>query len=247
MELVINDISFSYKFDNKELAMDAVREWLKIYQDLKSDRIKNVRNIVNGDIDRNHEIAPNYKWIQLLQDFREKEDQRLLLTVLQASDSFDGESKETELFWMSGKSSRLCAYAYENDGICISLKSWDECKGKQLEGKIGGRDVQIKNIAEKQHVDTEYAIELGIRIYKYNPKHGLTPYMRKGMDVSVMDLDDTEAQAVLNTAKEINGCYYAKYHGKYYQFPNTRLNIYHGFRNDKISEDVRRKIDQAFT
>ena len=235
MQLVMNDISFNYMFGSKDLAMEAVREWLETYRDLRSDRIKNVKNIMMGNINRDFEIAPNYKWIQLLQDFREKEDQRLLLTILQSSDTFDEENRDIEPFWMMGKSSGLCAYAYENDGICISLRSWDECKGKRLEGKIGDKDVYIKNIAERQHIDTEYAGELGIRIYKLNPKHGLSTYMRNGVEVSVMDLDDEEAQAVLNMAVEIN------------QLPNTRSNIYHGFRNDKISEDIKRKIDQAFT
>ncbi len=247
MQLVMNDISFRYRFENKELAMSAVREWLEVYRDLKSDRVKNVTGILTGNIDRDFETAPDYKWIQLLQDFKDKEDQRLLLTVLQASDALNDEENDIVPFALLKESSVLCAYAYKTGGICISLKSWNECRKKLLEGRIGKNDVQIKNIAERQHIDKEYAAELGIRIYEPNPKHSMSAYMRKGVEVSVMDLPDDEAQAVLNMAVELNGCYYARYNGKYYQFPNTRINIYHGFRNDKIAEDIKRKIDRVFT
>ncbi|MDD2970867.1 MAG: hypothetical protein PHE02_01885 [Lachnospiraceae bacterium] len=242
MHAVMNDISFRYPFANKRQAIGAVREWLDICRILKSQKCTKIHGLIVGNIDREFEIAPDYKWIQLLQEFTEIEDRRQLLTILQNADAIENE-EGVELFTMQGYESALCTYAYRHGDVCISVESDSYFSGIILMGKIGEEEAIIHNLAQKDQI-SEVEEFLGIRRYESNPKHSMKSYERKGMMVSIMDLGDDEAQRLLDTAVEVEGCLYTKYKGMYYQFPRTRANIYHGFRNDVLTEEKKYRIDK---
>ena len=238
MHAVMNDISFRYSFKSRQQAIQSVREWLEICRELKSVKTTGITRLVVGNIDREFEIAPDYKWIQLIQEFTDIEDRRQLLTILQNSDTI---FENSPLVYILQQESMLCTYAYVYHHICVSIASREEFCDSRLEGEVDGDKIEIPNLACKQHID-EYDEILGIRVYEANPKHGRVSYIRKGMTVSIMDLTDDVAQHVLNIAVEIEGCLYAKYKGAYYQFPNTRSNIYHGFRNDELPFEIKNKL-----
>ena len=118
-----------------------------------------------------------------------------------------------------------------------------------ISGTLDGQPCVIRNIAEGAHIG-QYDGLLGRRLYIRSPKHRLEEYKRSGEDVSVMDLADEEAQALLDRAIAIgegSNRLYGKLDGLYYVFPITSGNTYHGFRHDSLPQHIQRKIDIAFS
>lgn len=190
------------------------------------------------------EIAAGWKLIQLLNSFETLDEKRLLLTILTRlrKPNYEGAA-----FCTLGQYSRVCASAAE--GVVISLKSKVEFSGKTISGTIDGYPCVIRNIAERAHIG-QYDALLGRRLYVRSPKHRLEEYKRSGEDVSVMDLVDEEAQALLDRAIAIgegSNRLYGKLAGLYYVFPITSGNTYHGYRHDRLPQHIQSKIDIAFS
>ena len=242
--VAINDISFRHSFPNRALASDALHRLIEVYLEIKKPRYTKVDLIYGETLDTQTELVAGLKLIQLLKGFETTDEKRLLLTILTRlrKPNYEGAA-----FCTLGQYSRVCASA--TDGVVISLNSRVEFSGLAISGTLDGQPCVIRNIAEGAHIG-QYDGLLGRRLYIRSPKHRLEEYKRSGEDVSVMDLADEEAQALLDRAIAIgegSNRLYGKLDGLYYVFPITSGNTYHGFRHDSLPQHIQRKIDIAFS
>lgn len=117
-----------------------------------------------------------------------------------------------------------------------------------IKARVAGEEVSLRNLSKEEHIN-HYRKELGLRRYIANDtKHKSdreNPY-GKGKIGSRMDLDDEEAQELLNRALLIKGRLYAKKNGCYYAFQNERDIDYHGYRADDVGEDIKSQLDKEF-
>lgn len=244
MIAVINDISFQYPFATRELAIEYVHRFLDICKRIKREEVTNICEIKTGIIDIQKEISPDYKLVQLLQNFQTREERTFLLSLLTNQGTYCAE--EGTPCQIDGKESVICTYAMNN--ILISLLSHKLFETPVVKGSIEGKEIDIKNLSKEEHINY-YRKELGIRRYVSNDKKHKpnrdNPY-GKGKVGSRMDLQNEEAQILLNKAIEIKGRLYAKKNGYYYAFQNERDIDYHGYRADDLGEDIKGQLDKKF-
>lgn len=245
MIAVINDISFNYPYETADNAIKGVHDFLDICKLIESDEVTNIDSIKTGIIDTQIEMAPGYKLAKLVQEFKEREERSFLLSILVNRPSYN-ELSEC-LCSIDGKDSFLCAYGIDN--FIISLMSDKLFMDPVIEGIIDNKNVELRNISKNDHINF-YRKELGIRKYSANSnKHKFdreNPY-GKGKVASRMDLNDSDAQKLLNRAVYIDGRLYAKKDGYYYAFQNEGDVNYHGYRADDLKENITRKLDKQFS
>lgn len=238
MRVIINDISFEYKFSSKEAAVSAFHKLLDICKELMKQRVRRVQEIYADKIDVHIEAAENYKIIQLVQEFKDREDRSRLLGILLNSPTYHEVDK---VVYIDGKISKAGAAAYEG-GILISLASSIIFETEKIKGVHESTEIEIDNLSQMEHIKS-HSDKLGIRYFEPNKKHGSKEYIRSGgVTVSEMDLPDDVAQAVLDHAIEINGHLYGYYNEKFYEFKRTEKNIYHGYRNKGLSKALKIRI-----
>lgn len=244
MIAVINDVSFQYPFITIESAVENMHRFLDICKRIEKDEITNIHEIKTGLIDSQLEIGPDYKLIQLIQEFKGREEKSLLLSILTNRGTYQEE--KGDLFIIDGKESAICSRGIDN--ILISLLSNYIFSMPVVKGIVGEKGVELRNLSKDEHIDY-YRNELGLRRYVANEKkHKFdreNPY-GKGKTGSRMDLCDKEAQELLNKAVNIKGRLYAKKNGYYYAFQNERDIDYHGYRADDLGEDIKRQLDREF-
>lgn len=244
MIAVINDVSFQYTFATKELAMEYMHKFLDICKRIKREEVTNVHEIKTGVIDTQMEISPDFKLIQLLQNFQTREERTFLLGLFTNQGTYQFE--KGNLCRIAEKESLVCAYAIDN--ILVSLLSDMLFDEPVIMGIVADEEVSLRNLSKEEHIN-HYRKELGIRRYIANDtKHKSdreNPY-GKGNVGSRMDLCDEEAQELLNRALLIKGRLYAKKNGCYYAFQNERDIDYHGYRADDVGEDIKSQLDKEF-
>lgn len=244
MIAVINDVSFLYPFATIESAVENMHRFLDVCKRIEKDEITNIYEIKTGLIDSQMEIGPGYKLIQLVQEFKGREERTLLLGIL----TNKGTYKEIEgsVCVIDGKESVICSRGMDN--ILVSLLSNPIFALPVIKGCVAEKEVKLRNLSKDEHIDY-YRNELGLRRYIPNAKkHKFdreNPY-GKGKTGSRMDLYDDEAQNLLNKAVKIKGRLYGKKNGNYYAFQNERDIDYHGYRADDLGEDVKRQLDREF-
>ena len=242
MIVAINDLPFRSKMSSKAEAIEAIRKWMEICKELESDKVSAVEGIYSGVIDRTLEIAPQYKLIQLVKEFQTREERSYLIHLLVNLPVPDME--DVNAFYFKGMGSKICAWAKE--GIVVSAITDITYAEDKLVGVQNDQDIEINNIAQKQHLEL-YKSALGIRKYEPNPKHRKNAYYDgAGRYVDEMDLNDDEAQNLLNHAIDIDGKLYGKMNGNYYCFQNHHDNCYHGYCNKQLPIHITKKIDQEF-
>lgn len=244
MIAVINDVSFQYPYATKELAVQMVHGFLDICRRIQKDEITNISEIKTGVIDTQMEISPNYKLIQLIQEFKEREERSMLLSILTNRGTYKEEKSDASK--IDGKISWICVQARDN--FLISLLSADIFSKPILICVTEGEKLKLRNLSKTEHIEW-YRKELGIRRYVANDKkhkYDRENYYGKGKVGSRMDLCDEEAQALLNKALYIKGRLYAKKNGHYYAFQKERDVSYHGYRADDLNDDIKRQLDKVF-
>ncbi|MBD5448554.1 MAG: hypothetical protein HDR28_00025 [Lachnospiraceae bacterium] len=115
-----------------------------------------------------------------------------------------------------------------------------------MRGVLNDRhDCTIRNIAEESHIDI-YWEELGFRLYEINPKHGKREYIRAGGEkVGIAPETDELGQELLNHAIEYKGKLFsvdADKGNRIFEFRHSYANKFHGFLQENLSEDDKRKI-----
>ena len=239
MNAAINDLSFAKSFSSKEEAIDKVRQWMEVCRRIESGEMTEIRTLCSTLINTKEEIAPGYLLIQLVKEFHTQDEKRYLLHLL--TNLGEPEEMPEDPFLLDEDSSFICAWAKE--GILASIETKDVFTKPELNGLIGQNKVSIKNISKLEHIAL-YKKWLGIRCYEANKKHRREPYIDKaGRQVAAMDLNDLEAQKLLNQAVDIDGKLYGKRHGQYYSFQNHHDNCYHGYINNNLDENIIKKID----
>lgn len=244
MVAIVNDISFMFMYSTIDEAIKGVHEFLDICKRVKMAEITNIEEIRTGVVDTQQEIAPNYKLIRLVQEFRNREERSFLLSILTNQGTY--QSPNGELCEIAGRQSIICSQAVDN--FLVSLMSNCIFASNKIEGTITGRKVELRNLAQTDHIEF-YRCELGIRRYvANNTKHKLDKdnYYGKGKIGSRMDLPDHEAQDLLNRALYIKGRLYAKKYGQYYAFQHEGDVIYHAYCADDLPDDIKRCLDKSF-
>ncbi len=242
MRVIINDISFEYKFASKEAAINAFHNLLNICKELMMQRVRRVQEIYADKIDVYIEVAEDYKIIQLVQEFRDKEDRRRLLGLLMNSPTYHESDQKV---YIDEKLSKAGGAAYE-DGILVSLISNVIFENEKVSGKCEDTDIEIDNLSYVKHVKI-HSEKLGIRYYEFNKKHGLKAYVRSGgMIASEMDLKEDVAQTVLDHSIEIDGHLYGYYNENFYEFRKTEKNTYHGYRNRNLPKELKIAIKEQY-
>ena len=240
MNAAINDLSFERAFSSKEEAIEKVHQWINICRKIESGEMTAVKKLCSYMINTSAEISPGVPLIQLVREFQTQDERRYLLHLL--ANLEQPENRPETPFLFNESLSYICAWVKE--GVLISLETDIVFKEPELSGMIGLDNVSIKNISRQEHIDL-YKKWLGIRRYESNKKHRKEPYIDAGgRHVAAMDLDELEAQKLLNQAIEINGNLYAKKHGRYYCFQNHHDNCYHGYQNNNLGENIMNKIDE---
>lgn len=240
MVAAINDLSFEICFPNKSEAVQKVHQWMDICEQLEAQETTAVDGIYSVMLNTSGEIAPDYPFIQLVKEFETRDEKRYLLHLLTNLDT--PENMPEEPFHLNGKCSAICAWA--RDTVIISLES-DVIFGKlTLDGTIKQEKVSIRNISKQKHIQS-YEEFLGIRHYEANKKHRKQAYIdAAGRYVDAMDLNDLEAQELLNHAIEIEGNMYGKKKEQYYCFQRHHDNYYHGYQNNELELHIRKRIDE---
>lgn len=245
MIAVVNDVSFQDSYATVELAVQGMHQFLDICKHIQKDEITNIHEIKTGVIDTQIDIAPNYKLIQLIQEFRGREERSLLLSILTNKGTY--KTDEGHICEINGRESFVCVQGIDN--FLISLLSNSIFASPIIKGIVDYKEVKIRNLSKEEHIDF-YRNELGIRRYVANDKkHKFDKenFYGKGKVGSRMDLHDEEAQALLNRAIYIKGRLYAKKNGYYYAFQNERDVYYHGYRAEDLGEDIKSKLDREFS
>lgn len=244
MIAVINDISFQYTYATVELAIESVHQFLDLCKRIEKEEITNIKEIRTGVIDSQMEIGPEYKLIQLIQEFKGREERSFLLSLLTNRGTYSME--EAKVCRIDGKESFLCANGKDN--FLVSLLSAPLFSEPVVVGVIESETVEFRNLSKDEHIEF-YRKELGIRRYSANDKkhkYEKENFYGKGKVGSRMDLHDEEAQELLNKAVYIKGRLYAKKKGAYYAFQKERDVIYHGYRANDLGEDITRQLDKIF-
>ena len=244
MIAVINDVSFQYPFAAKELAVEHMHQFLDICKRIEKDEVTNITEIKTGMIDSQIDIGPDYKLIQLIQEFKNREERSLLISILTNKGTYKaGKGKACKI---DGKESVTCAQAIDN--ILISLLSCHIFSSPVVKGRIEEEEIELRNLSKEEHIEY-YRNELGLRKYIANDKkHKFdreNPY-GKGKIGSRMDLRDEDAQELLNNAINIKGRLYAKKNSNYYAFQNEGDINYHGYRADDLGEEIKNCLDKEF-
>ncbi|HBA69991.1 MAG TPA: hypothetical protein DCZ40_11640 [Lachnospiraceae bacterium] len=224
--------------------MEYMHKFLDVCKRIKREEVTNIHEIKAGVVDTQQEIGPDFKLIQLLQNFQTREEKTFLLGLLTNQGTYYAE--EGKLCRIAEKESLVCAYAIDN--ILVSLLSHVSFETPVVKSIVADEEIDIRNLSKDEHINY-YRKELGIRRYIANDKkHKFNrdnPYGR-GKIGSRMDLRDEEAQDLLNKAIEIKGRLYAKKNGYYYAFQNERDIDYHGYRADDLGDDVKYQLDKVF-
>lgn len=240
MVAAINDLSFGKKFSNKEEAVQKVRQWMEVCKKLELQETTAIEKICSEMIDTSAEIAPDYPLITLVKEFKTRDEQRYLYHLFANLEK--PENIVCDPFCLKGQCSYICSWARKT--VVVSLESDIMFDQPILNGQIGQREVAIKNISKQEHI-REYEEFLGIRHYEANKKHRKQPYIdAAGRYVDAMDLDEEEAQKLLDHAVEIEGNIYGKRKGQYYCFQRHHDNCYHGYQNNDLELHIRNKIDE---
>ncbi len=165
MIAVINDVSFQYMFTTKKLAIEYMHKFLDICKRIKKEEVTNVHEIRTGVIDTQKEISHDFKLIQLLQNFKTREERTFLLGLLTNQGTYC--SEQGFLCQIGEKESLICAYAIDN--ILISLLSNELFETPVIMGVVAGEEVSLKNLSKEEHINY-YRKELGLRRYIGNNK-----------------------------------------------------------------------------
>ena len=242
MDIGINDLSFRFAFSSEQQALAAVEEFVDICKELEKPKCTNVDRLLSVRIDTTCEVAPNCKLIQLIQKLSDRQKRTYLIGLLTNRATY---SQLPEVpFIYKGEQSYACAWAC-NGRMLVSLLSEPGIAEPVLKGHIQEKSVEISNISQKNHMHV-HRHALGLRRYVGNSrkhkKNRSNPY-GKGRVGSPMDLEETEAQELLDHAVWIKGRLYARYAGRNYAFQNTEDNIYHGYIADDLGEDIVRALD----
>ena len=245
MDITFNEASHSQKVSSLEEAAGIYREFLKTYMALETDRrITNI-NFYGNVVDISAPITDNGNTVFDLRKMwgsRGRTEYSKLLSIFSKFASPKRTPFPCKQFILDGISFLIP----ENDHntMLISLLTLPKYAEPYLEGNIkDSSPLIVKNISTLIHIE-EHRVILGIRCYERNPKHKTTyTSMRNGEQASPMDLNDQEAQEILNIAISCGEkVLYAVKENKCYAFREHEPGkaVYHGYLVENPPEKVKK-------
>lgn len=194
------------------------------------------------------EIAPGYYFSQIFSESNTVLNQNYKTAIKTFFINFNNLTCGKDKFIFEGIESVQCGMVYSTGSLLFSLGTKDSFLEQQISGDyvLGEtilRDVQVDNVAQKEHVDIHW-LKLKGRIYEANTKHKAN----YGWG-SLMDLNEKEAQYVLDRAimAENNEKHLiARYNDVYYSFRCHWRNFYHGYQDNSMPEDMKRSLTNIF-
>lgn len=243
MNIYVNDISFKYKFFEKEDFIKKVNIFINVCKTLESDKCSNVKKVLSNNIDTSFELINNHNILSLVNMIADKDKKRYFLSLIINRDNAADISEYHE-FVFDDKKSYICSYA-KDEGV-VSLLSSNLFDYPIINGTINQACIDIINIATNEHINIHRAL-LGIRTYHANDekhKKNKENYYGGKSPASPMDLTDDEAQKLLNKAIEVNGRLYAKKNGNYYAFQKEQDIIFHGYQVYDLGDNILKEINK---
>lgn len=247
MELILNDLVWNYQCKDKYMAIERIKAGVIVLAELRKQN--SAFKLCSSEKVSGNEIAPNYYFGQL---FHEREDilpQNYKTMIRMFLANFNKIAVGKELFEFDEFSSRQCGYAYANRKAVFSFRMNDLFANEYIEGvyENAGKErtkARLVNIYNKETMEKSYSV-VGSRIYEANPKHKIN----YGWG-SKMDLDEKEAQLLLNCAIEVDGNdkhLAAKCGNTYYSFRCHLKNLYHGYQDNNLPENVKTQLKETYT
>lgn len=242
MEMIFNDISMRYQFQDKYDAIEKIKRGIEALLYFRKQDVS--FKLCSGEKITGSEIAPGYYFPQIFNESNHILNQKYKTAIKTFFVNFNRINCENDKFIFEGIESEQCGLAYRKNGVVFSLGTRDSflkphiCGEYTSDGKMSVT-VEIDNISEIEHIDIHW-FKLGKRIYEANPKHKAN----YGWG-SLMDLTDDEAQYVLDRAViagDGEKHLIAKYHNIYYSFRCHWKNYYHGYQDNSMPEEMKRRL-----
>lgn len=244
MRIVFNDLSNRYLFRNKYEAIENIKIGIDTLAQLRL--IDTAFKLWSQGTISYGQLAPGYYFNQLFHESNDVFDRKYRVFILTILKNFNMIEENVGTFEFKNEISAQCAWAYKNGNAVFSFRSQEEFRQCEFEGLYKGEDNQVyesklSNVSELTHLDY-HKETLKIRKYELTPKHKIN--YGWGSD---MDLTDDVAQRVLNSAIEAGDeskHLIAKYNGKFYSFRCHYSNCYHGYPDESMPENLKRKVEQ---
>lgn len=227
---------------SQEEALNKFLEFIQLCHEIESGKLKNVEKlIVVNNIDVQFEIAPRCKIISLLQRVMPREERTYFLSILLNREN--GDEFPKGVFKYDGKESYACAAAKRE--AVVSLLSTESFYNSTIKGTVDGEDVILINLGTTEHIFTHRKV-LGKRLYRANSeKHKKQRWNSygKGKVGSPMDLDEQQAQDLLDKAIEYKGKLYGRFKGINYSFQKEQDVYYHGYIDETLGDDIKSELN----
>lgn len=242
MEIVFNDIAMHYQFKDRYDAIEKMKIGIEALLYLRKQDTS--FKICSEEKITGLEIAPGYYFPQIFNESNHMLNPNYKTAIKTFFVNFNSIICEKDKFIFEGIESVQCGLAYRTNGTVFSLGTNNaflkpKISGEYTSGEKTSETAEIDNISEKKHVDLHW-IKLGRKIYEANPKHKAN----YGWG-SLMDLNDREAQYVLDRAViagDGEKHLIAKYRNMYYSFRCHWKNFYHGYQDNSMPEDMKRRL-----
>ncbi len=242
MEIIFNDIAMHYQFKDKYDAIEKMKIGIETLLYLRKQD-STFKICSQGKI-TGSEIAPGYYFPQIFSENNNSLNHNHKTAIRTFFTNFNNLTCGTDKFVFEGIESVQCGMAYRTNSLLFSLGTRDSFLGQQIPGdyvfgETTKKDVKIDNAAKKEHVDIHW-LKLNRKIYEPNPKHKAN----YGWG-SIMDLEEKEAQYVLDRAimaDKDEKHLIARYHDVYYSFRCHWRNFYHGYQDNSMPEDMKRRL-----
>lgn len=242
MEIIFNDIAMRYQFEDKYDAIEKIKLGIETLLYLRKQ--DTTFKLSSQEKITGLEIAPGYYFAQIFSENAYILNQNYKTAIKTFLVNFNNLTCGKDKFIFENKESIQCGLAHRRNGLIFSLGTKDLFLNQKISGDysvdgITKECVEIDNIAKKEHADIHW-YKLGKRIYEANPKHKVN----YGWG-SVMDLGDEEAQFVLDRAifaGDDEKHLIAQYQDTYYSFRCHWKNYYHGYQDNSMPEDMKRRL-----
>lgn len=234
MGVIVNQRSFKTTMDNEYIAKDKYRQLVLLIKMLEDQFEIGINRFESFRWDQFEEVIPGYslkKFLNLLG----VEEKRVVLALLNNTGTVN---RVDEVYTDYPEA----FYAYACKGVLLSVESSEDYSGDSVDFHVDSKVYQAKNMSKNTHI-RKHADFIPARKYEANPKHKMESYTRnKGVRVAPMDLDDVTAQHVLNFSIWLDSRLFGVYNDMIYEFKRTHGYVYHGYRNDYLTEDMRKKV-----
>lgn len=242
MEIIFNDIAMHYQFKDKYDAIKKIKTGIETLLYLRKQDA--TFKICSQEKITGLEIAPGYYFPQIFSENNKFLNQNYKTAIRTFFTNFNNLTCGKDKFVFEEKESVQCGKAYRTNSILFSMGTRDSFLEQQICGdyildETIERDIKIDNIAKKEHADIHW-FKLKKRIYEENPKHKAN----YGWG-SLMDLEEKEAQYVLDRAimaENDEKHLIARYKDAYYSFRCHWRNFYHGYQDNSMPEDMKRRL-----